>query len=92
MEQERHAEQEYVPDAWGSGRSSHEGSELLDEDMNFMTDTNATTHETSVDNLAMQQNGGESQDDPETNESEGEGDDDDMTDKISSSPSIEDGP
>ena len=93
MERERHAEQDYMADAWGSGRSSHEGSELLDEDSEFMSDGNVRQEHRRED-MSMHNSDGTNG----TNE-EGEGGADneedetlidDMVDKISSSPSIDD--
>ena len=94
MTEERSAENEHLADAWGSGRSSHEGSELLDEDTDFLTDTGAVHHEMRMDDQAIQQNGGTLRSSEDSDMTDGEGEDsldDDMVDKISSSPSIDDG-
>lgn len=98
VQQERHSESESLADHWGSGRSSHEGSELLEEDTDFLLENGPDPHDYRHDHPAlMQQNGAhqESQDiDQERameNDEDDDDDDDDAADKISSSPSIEDG-
>lgn len=78
MNEERSAEQEYMADAWGSGHSSHEGSELLEDDVRMTADDN------QPDDTALHQNGG---DDSQVGDGEG---DDMMDDRMSSSPSIND--
>lgn len=87
MEDEQRAQQDLGPDTWvESGRSSHEGSELLDEDSEF------------YQNSAMDSRGSPANHDGKDEDDDMEGDDDgddngddDMLDKISSSPSIDDG-
>lgn len=76
-------------DQWGSERSSHEGSELLDEDTDFLTD-GAGMH---PDEHVMHQSSaiGRSSEDSDMTDADEENADDDMVDKISSSPSIDDG-
>lgn len=70
-------------DQWGSGRSSHEGSDLLDEDTEYLTDHHAVHPNGAV---------GRSSDDSDMTDADDEnGVDDDIVDKISSSPSIDDG-
>lgn len=95
MQQERNAEQEYLAEAWGSGRSSHEGSELLDEDTDFLTDGGAVPAGMRPEDHAMQQNGTQVRSSEDSDMTDGENEehlaDDDMMDKISSSPSIDDG-
>ncbi|KAI9714114.1 MAG: hypothetical protein M1828_001204 [Chrysothrix sp. TS-e1954] len=94
MERERHAEQDYMADAWGSGRSSHEGSELLDEDSEFMSDGTARQGSRREDSRMQQGDGTNGTSDDGEGGLNDDGDeslDDDMVDKISSSPSIDDG-
>ena len=87
MERDRSAERDYLADHWGSSRTSHEGSDLLDDDSDFLTGTSILTRDTSYT-----QNGapGSAPEDVDADEGD-EGLDDDMVDKISSSPSIDDG-
>lgn len=80
MNEERGAEQDYMADAWGSGRSSHDGSELLDEDMRM------SGEESRIDEAALHQSENE---DGGPGEADGEADDM-MDDRMSSSPSIDD--
>ncbi|KAL9091991.1 MAG: hypothetical protein Q9159_001136 [Coniocarpon cinnabarinum] len=84
-QEERAAEQDYLADQWGSGRSSHEGSELLEEDPDIFSDP-GNAH---ADEHGMHQVGRSSEDSDMTDADEDTGDDD-MVDKISSSPSIDD--
>lgn len=84
---------QHQEDSWGSGRSSHEGSELLEEDADFLTNGGAVPMDLRGDrdtHVSATQRSSEDSD-----LTDGEGDDsadDDMVDKISSSPSInEDG-
>ena len=89
-QEDRAAEQDYLVEQWGSGRSSHEGSELLDEETDFLTDSSTL----AVDENSMHQNGSmarSSEDSDMTDADDENGVDDDMVDKISSSPSIDDG-
>ena len=85
-QEDRAAEQDYLADQWGSGRSSHEGSELLEEDPDIFSDHGHT----NGDEHATHQVGRSSEDSDMTDADEDNGDDD-MVDKISSSPSIDDG-
>lgn len=91
--QERTAEHDYLAEAWGSGRSSHEGSDLLDEDTDFLTDPGPTSIDMRHDDQAAQQNGNSLRSSEDSDVAGDDGDDleDDMVDKISSSPSIDDG-
>lgn len=94
MTEERTAEHDHLVDAWSSGRSSHEGSELLDEDTDFLTDAASVHQEMRLEDQVMQQNGGALRSSEDSDMTDGDGEDnleDDMVDKISSSPSIDDG-
>lgn len=81
MNQERGAEQNHMADPWSSGdysgRSSHEGSELLEQDMRM------SSEEARFDENSLEQNG------DETSSADGEGEEM-MDDRMSSSPSIDD--
>jgi len=84
--EERHAEQDYMADTWGSGRVNHDGSDVDDEESERLL-------ENTVRDQAVQQKGGRSGNADNSGMTEDEGDDqadDDMLDKISSSPSIAD--
>ena len=93
MEEERTTEQGYLADAWSSNRNSHEGSELLDEDTDFLTNSSTLNRDSNMDERVGSQNGNtaRSSEDSEMKDEEMEDADDDMVDKISSSPSIDEG-
>lgn len=80
LDQGRSAEQDQLADSWGSrgssGRSSHEGSELLDQDTRISSD------DTRIDDGALEQNNDDA--------SEVEDGDDIPESDRSSSPSIDD--
>lgn len=95
MQEERSAEQEYLAEAWGSSRSSHEGSELLDEDPDYVADGRAVPGGERSQDPSPQSNGNQTRSSEDSDVTDADGDentaDDDMMDKISSSPSIDDG-